>query len=159
GRRGLRPLPLRAAADRRGGGRGGLHALRDPLHAARDRDGRAGHRGRVRRPHLRAGQGAAALLGPAGVRSPSQRRDGSRKSTVGSWGSKMTRIAVFAYSDTGYECLKFLFERGKNVALVVTHADDPKEERWFSSVAELSRSHGVEPLVLDDPREPWAAAK
>jgi methionyl-tRNA formyltransferase len=71
----------------------------------------------------------------------------------------MTRIAVFAYSDTGYECLKFLFERGETVALVVTHADDPKEERWFGSVAELARSRGIEPLVLDDPRAPWAAAK
>src|SRR6266508_6688143 len=71
----------------------------------------------------------------------------------------MTRIAVFAYSDTGYECLKFLLERGKDVVLVVTHADDPKEERWFGSVAELARSRGIEPLVLDDPRESWAVAK
>lgn len=71
----------------------------------------------------------------------------------------MTRIAVFAYSDTGYECLKLLFEQGKDVAIVVTHNDDPEERRWFGSVAELSRAHGIEPLVLDDPREPWAAAK
>ena len=64
----------------------------------------------------------------------------------------MTRIAVFAYSDTGYECLKFLFERGRDVAVVVTHADDPGETRWYGSVAELARNRGIEPIVADDPR-------
>ena len=71
----------------------------------------------------------------------------------------MTKIAVFAYSDTGYECLKFLFERGKDVAIVVTHADDPGETRWYGSVAELARNRGIEPLVADDPREPAVLAK
>ena len=56
----------------------------------------------------------------------------------------MTRIAVFAYSDTGHACLKFLLDRKEDVALVVTHADDPGETRWFPSVAELSRSRGIE---------------
>lgn len=64
----------------------------------------------------------------------------------------MTRIAVFAYSDTGYECLKFLFERGRDVAMVVTHADDPGETRWYGSVAELARNRGLEPVVADDPK-------
>jgi methionyl-tRNA formyltransferase len=71
----------------------------------------------------------------------------------------MTRIAVFAYSDTGYECLKFLFERGRDVAVVVTHADDPDEMRWYGSVAELARNRGIEPLVADDPRDPAVLAK
>jgi len=64
----------------------------------------------------------------------------------------VTRIAVFAYSDTGYECLKFLFERGRDVAMVVTHADDPGETRWYGSVAELARNRGLEPVVADDPK-------
>jgi methionyl-tRNA formyltransferase len=71
----------------------------------------------------------------------------------------MTRIAVFAYSDTGYECLKFLFERNRDVAIVVTHADDPNETRWYGSVAELARNRGIEPLVADDPRDPEVLAK
>jgi methionyl-tRNA formyltransferase len=71
----------------------------------------------------------------------------------------VTRIAVFAYSDTGHACLKLLLERGEDVALVVTHADDPGEKRWFSSVAELSRSRGIEPMILDDPRDPAALAR
>jgi methionyl-tRNA formyltransferase len=71
----------------------------------------------------------------------------------------MTRIAVFAYSDTGHACLKSLLERGEDVALVVTHADDPKEPRWFDSVADLARSRGIEPMILDDPRDPAAIAR
>ncbi len=71
----------------------------------------------------------------------------------------MTRIAVFAYSDTGHACLKFLLDRKEDVALVVTHADDPGEKRWFPSVAELSRSRGIEPMILDDPRDPAALAR
>jgi methionyl-tRNA formyltransferase len=71
----------------------------------------------------------------------------------------MTRFAVFAYSDTGYECLKFLFEQGEDIVLVVTHADEPGETRWFGSVAELARSRGIEPLVFDDLTQPFAQAK
>jgi methionyl-tRNA formyltransferase len=71
----------------------------------------------------------------------------------------MTRIAVFAYSDTGHACLKFLLERGEEVVLVVTHADDPKEPRWFGSVAELARDNGLKPTILDGPREPDAITR
>jgi methionyl-tRNA formyltransferase len=63
----------------------------------------------------------------------------------------VTRIAVFAYSETGHECLKWLLERGENVVLVVTHPDAPGEAIWFPSVAELARSHGVETVVADVP--------
>ncbi len=66
----------------------------------------------------------------------------------------MTRIAVFAYSQTGQACLKFLFDRGEEVVFVGTHADPPAEEAWFPSVAQLSRSRGVEPAIVDDPHEP-----
>ena len=71
----------------------------------------------------------------------------------------MTRIAVFAYSDTGHACLKSLLERGEDVVLVVTHTDDPKEPQWFDSVADLARSRGIEPMILDDPRDPAAIAR
>jgi methionyl-tRNA formyltransferase len=71
----------------------------------------------------------------------------------------VTRIAAFAYSDTGHACLKFLMDRGEDVVLVVTHNDDPKEKRWFPSVAELARARGIEPVILDDPRDPAALAR
>jgi len=63
----------------------------------------------------------------------------------------MTRIAVFAYSETGHECLKWLLERGEDVVLVVTHADAFGEAIWFPSVAQLARSRGIEPVVADVP--------
>lgn len=71
----------------------------------------------------------------------------------------MTRFAVFAYSDTGHACLKFLLDRGEDVVLVVTHADDPKEPRWFDSVADLARERGIAPVILDGPRKPDAIAR
>ena len=71
----------------------------------------------------------------------------------------MTRIAVFAYSDTGMSCLKCLLERGENVVLVVTHADAPAETAWFPSVAELARTRGIEPVLVDDPTDPALAAR
>ncbi len=63
----------------------------------------------------------------------------------------MTGLAVFAYSETGHECLRFLFDRGESVSLVVTHPDAPGENVWFPSVAELARSRGLEPLVVETP--------
>jgi methionyl-tRNA formyltransferase len=44
-----------------------------------------------------------------------------------------------------------LLEAGVEVALVVTHRDDPKENVWFASVAKLARNHGLS--VLEDPSE------
>jgi methionyl-tRNA formyltransferase len=71
----------------------------------------------------------------------------------------MTRIAVFAYSETGHACLEWLLQRGANVALVVTHDDPPGETIWFRSVGRLARSRGVKTVVFDDPRAPNAIAR
>jgi methionyl-tRNA formyltransferase len=71
----------------------------------------------------------------------------------------MTRIAVFAYSDTGHACLKRLLERGRRPILVATHRDSPDEARWFPSVAELSRAHGIEPFVMENPLDAQSIAR
>jgi methionyl-tRNA formyltransferase len=63
----------------------------------------------------------------------------------------MTRLAVFAYSDTGHACLQHLLSRGEHVVLLATHRDQPDEARWFPSVAELGRAHGIEPLIMENP--------
>jgi methionyl-tRNA formyltransferase len=42
-----------------------------------------------------------------------------------------------------------LLDAGVAVPLVVTHRDDPQERAWFSSVAGLARSRGIE--VMEDP--------
>ena len=70
----------------------------------------------------------------------------------------MTRLAVFAYSGTGHACLKLLLERGERIVFLATHRDDPAEKQWFPSVAELARSRGIEPIVLENPLDPqWTA--
>jgi methionyl-tRNA formyltransferase len=44
---------------------------------------------------------------------------------------------VFAYHDVGVNCLKALLGAGIQIDLVVTHQDDPNENVWFGSVAQL----------------------
>ena len=64
------------------------------------------------------------------------------------------KIAVFAYHDIGYECLDFLVQAGAEVVAVVTHDDDPNEEIWFRSVAELARRHGLPVVAPENPNAP-----
>ena len=71
----------------------------------------------------------------------------------------MTRIAVFAYSDTGHACLKLLLERGERVVFVATHRDNPDEAQWFPSVAKLAKAHGIEPVILENPLDAQAIAR
>jgi methionyl-tRNA formyltransferase len=71
----------------------------------------------------------------------------------------MTRLAVFAYSDTGYSCLKFLLDRGERIVFVGTHRDAPDEELWYPSVAELARARGIEPVVMENPLDAQSIAR
>ena len=57
------------------------------------------------------------------------------------------RAVVFAYSSVGCICLRTLLEGGVEVAAVYTHEDDPGEERWFDSVADLARARGLAVLT------------
>jgi len=53
------------------------------------------------------------------------------------------RILVFAYSDLGHACLKFLLDRKENIVAVYTHEDRPGEKLWFPSVFKLAQDHKV----------------
>jgi methionyl-tRNA formyltransferase len=66
----------------------------------------------------------------------------------------MTRAVVFAYHNVGVRCLSVLLAHGVDVALVVTHRDNPKENIWFSSVAELAALHGIPVITPDNPNTP-----
>ena len=55
----------------------------------------------------------------------------------------MSRAVVFAYHNVGCRCLSVLLAHGVEVPLVVTHRDNPKENIWFASVAELATLHGI----------------
>lgn len=54
------------------------------------------------------------------------------------------RAVVFAYHDVGVRCLKALLSGGVSVPLVVTVPDDPRERRWFASVAETASDYGLD---------------
>jgi len=71
----------------------------------------------------------------------------------------VTRAVVFAYHDVGCRCLEVLLDRNVEVSLVVTHADDPKENLWFGSVAALSRARGIGTATPEDPNADDFVAK
>ncbi|MBM2885405.1 formyltransferase [Chromobacterium phragmitis] len=66
----------------------------------------------------------------------------------------MSRAVVFAYHNVGVRCLKTLIGRGVEVALVVTHQDNPNENIWFGSVAQTARDYGIPVITPDDPNAP-----
>ncbi len=69
------------------------------------------------------------------------------------------KTVVFGYHNIGYACLTELVKQGHEVAAVVTHEDDPAEEVWFASVAELARSRGLPVLTPRDPNTPEFVAQ
>ncbi len=66
----------------------------------------------------------------------------------------MSRAVVFAYHNVGVRCLNVLLAHGVDVALVVTHCDNPKETIWFESVQKLAELHGIPVITQDDPNVP-----
>lgn len=69
------------------------------------------------------------------------------------------KAVVFAYHSVGVRCLKVLLARGVEVALVVTHQDNPAETIWFESVADLCREHGIPSITPADPKSPELLAE
>ncbi|MEN8513137.1 formyltransferase [Burkholderia sp. RS02] len=64
------------------------------------------------------------------------------------------RAIVFAYHNVGVRCLQVLLARGVDVALVVTHEDNPNENIWFGSVAAVAAEHGIPVVTPADPSDP-----
>jgi methionyl-tRNA formyltransferase len=60
------------------------------------------------------------------------------------------RAVVFGYHNVGHRCLSVLLAHGIDVALVVTHRDNPAENIWFDSVQSLAQMHGVPVVTPDD---------
>jgi methionyl-tRNA formyltransferase len=57
------------------------------------------------------------------------------------------RAVVFAYHSVGVRSIKVLLARGVDIALVVTHHDNPNETIWFESVADLCAEHQIPTLT------------
>jgi len=66
---------------------------------------------------------------------------------------------VFAYHDVGVRCLSVLLAHGIDVRLVVTHADNPAEEIWFGSVADIASRHDIPCIEPADPNAPEVVAR
>ena len=60
------------------------------------------------------------------------------------------RAVVFAYHNVGVRCLLTLLARDIDVALVVTHRDNPAETIWFDSVERTALDHGLPVTIADD---------
>lgn len=71
----------------------------------------------------------------------------------------MRRAVVFAYHNVGVRCLNVLLAHGVDVALVVTHRDNPKETIWFESVQKLAELHGIQTITPDNPNTPEVVAQ
>src|SRR5208282_968918 len=123
--------------------RGLLHPV-GPRHScllpARHGALRSGPGRRVRRPHLPAGTGTAPVHHPGGAGAQRRR-----------FPAAVTRAVVFAYHNVGVRCLKTLFAHAVDVALVITHQDQPQEQIWFDSVAATAADYGIAALTPADP--------
>ena len=53
------------------------------------------------------------------------------------------RCVLFAYHEMGYACMAALLGMGTEVAALFTHEDDPHEEIWWRSCADLARRNGI----------------
>jgi methionyl-tRNA formyltransferase len=71
----------------------------------------------------------------------------------------MSRAVVFAYHNVGFRCLNVLLAHGVDVALVVTHRDNPKETIWFESVQKLAELHDIPTITPDNPNVPEVVEK
>jgi len=60
------------------------------------------------------------------------------------------RVLFFGYSQMGYRAVELLAERGDEVSAVVTHRDDPRENRWYKTPAEAAAPRGIPVAYAED---------
>lgn len=65
-----------------------------------------------------------------------------------------TKAVVFAYHDIGCAGIEALLDAGIQIAAVFTHADDPKENTFYGSVAQLCARKGITVHAPDDANHP-----
>jgi UDP-4-amino-4-deoxy-L-arabinose formyltransferase/UDP-glucuronic acid dehydrogenase (UDP-4-keto-hexauronic acid decarboxylating) len=60
------------------------------------------------------------------------------------------KVLFFGYSQIGHRAVHLLAERGDDVLAVVTHRDDPHENRWYKTPAEAASEHGFRVIYAED---------
>lgn len=64
------------------------------------------------------------------------------------------KTVVFAYHDIGCAGIEALLNSGYDIAAVFTHADDPKENAFYASVAQLCANKGIPVHAPEDANHP-----
>ena len=65
-----------------------------------------------------------------------------------------TKAVVFAYHDIGCAGIQALLDAGIQIAAVFTHPDDPKENTFYGSVAQLCARQGITVHAPEDANHP-----
>ncbi|MBD8100434.1 bifunctional UDP-4-amino-4-deoxy-L-arabinose formyltransferase/UDP-glucuronic acid oxidase ArnA [Pseudomonas fluorescens] len=65
-----------------------------------------------------------------------------------------SKAVVFAYHDIGCAGIEALLAAGYDIAAVFTHADDPKENNFYGSVAQLCARNGIPVHAPEDANHP-----
>ncbi len=65
-----------------------------------------------------------------------------------------SKAVVFAYHDIGCAGIEALVTAGYEIAAVFTHADDPKENNFYGSVAQLCARNGIPVHAPEDANHP-----
>jgi methionyl-tRNA formyltransferase len=60
------------------------------------------------------------------------------------------KVLFFGYSQIGHRAVHLLAERKDDVLAVVTHRDDPRENRWYKTPAEAAAEHGFPVVYAED---------
>ncbi len=66
-------------------------------------------------------------------------------------------VLLFGYGEVGCAGLEFLLANGERIVGVVTHRDDPKEKRWYRSLADRAKEAGV-PVSYGEDHDPFGLA-
>ncbi len=70
---------------------------------------------------------------------------------------KQAACVLFAYQEMGRACMQELIAMGAPIAALFTHRDDPHEEIWWQSCAELARRHEVPVYSAEKIDNEWTA--
>ncbi|MGQ9812903.1 MAG: formyltransferase [Dissulfurimicrobium sp.] len=62
----------------------------------------------------------------------------------------MMSLVLFGYHNMGCMALKALKDTGIDVSAVITHRDDPDENRWFESLGAMAESMGIPVYYSED---------
>ncbi|RMG41962.1 MAG: bifunctional UDP-4-amino-4-deoxy-L-arabinose formyltransferase/UDP-glucuronic acid oxidase ArnA [Candidatus Dadabacteria bacterium] len=69
------------------------------------------------------------------------------------------KTVVFAYHNIGCVGIKALIDADYEIQAVFTHCDDPSENRWFDSVAELAAKHNIPVFAPENVNTPLWISK